>query len=346
MIKKTYDKKIYIMALNKESKMPKELLVSKIKFRPATPEDYDAVMDINRNIYNGMDYLPALYMSYVRDPNYRITLAEVDGEVVALSGRFIIDDGKSVIGIAVRVKTSHLKTGIWSHMKRRNRLGEIDPVYMNVDTLVIGSARWDLHKLLWRRGDDYQLRMVQHWFQLKMKSDALTSNLVPFVRPGLVTEAVSKAELLPMLENKDNQWRLFPQKKITLAGVYFNVMSSNFETVCKDSFKCVVTRDVSDADKTRCLSLSVVLTHVVAKGTKYIIDYFGSDLDDLYNHLCFHLQDIQRLSVHDGVHVYLILPSVLKIDDIKEHVINRMPWLDLFGTPYSIYIIDLPWSQM
>ena len=82
-------------------------------------------------------------------------------------------------------------------------------------------------------------------------------------------EAVSKAVLLLMLENKGNQWRRFPQKKMILAGVAFKLMWSNFETVCKDSFKCDVTRAVSNVDRTRCLSLFVALTHFVAKGKQH-----------------------------------------------------------------------------
>ena len=36
-----------------------------VRIRRATVEDYEAVMDINKNVYDGMDYLPARYMQYM-----------------------------------------------------------------------------------------------------------------------------------------------------------------------------------------------------------------------------------------------------------------------------------------
>ncbi len=36
--------------------------------RKATHEDYDDVMNINRNLYGGLDYLPAMYHHYIDDP--------------------------------------------------------------------------------------------------------------------------------------------------------------------------------------------------------------------------------------------------------------------------------------
>ena len=34
--------------------------------------DYEALMDINRFVYSGLDYLPAMYHSFLHNPNSRM----------------------------------------------------------------------------------------------------------------------------------------------------------------------------------------------------------------------------------------------------------------------------------
>ncbi len=57
---------------------------SVIVHRKAEQKDYEAVLNIDRNIYNGDDYLPHLYFDYLRDENKWNTIVEVDGKVVRL----------------------------------------------------------------------------------------------------------------------------------------------------------------------------------------------------------------------------------------------------------------------
>ena len=52
--------------------------------REATPGDYEAVMAIDKNIYDGYDYLPKLYHSYMRDPRRISFVLEMDGKVVSM----------------------------------------------------------------------------------------------------------------------------------------------------------------------------------------------------------------------------------------------------------------------
>ncbi len=52
--------------------------------RPATQDDYDAVMalDPDRSINDGLDYLPALYREFIQDNNFISIVAEIQGTVV------------------------------------------------------------------------------------------------------------------------------------------------------------------------------------------------------------------------------------------------------------------------
>ena len=50
--------------------------------RRAREDDYEAVMDIDRDVYEGNDYLPALYHTYFHSQRYAVYTVEQDGLLV------------------------------------------------------------------------------------------------------------------------------------------------------------------------------------------------------------------------------------------------------------------------
>ena len=56
----------------------------KIVVRRARWDDYEDVMNIDRNVYNGLDYLPTMYHKMVQDPTVDCFLLEMDGKVVSI----------------------------------------------------------------------------------------------------------------------------------------------------------------------------------------------------------------------------------------------------------------------
>ena len=60
-------------------------MADEITFRLAGHGDYEAVMDINRDVYGGFDYLPCLYHTFLHDKGVIMMLAEVKGKVVSFT---------------------------------------------------------------------------------------------------------------------------------------------------------------------------------------------------------------------------------------------------------------------
>ena len=50
--------------------------------RLATHGDYESVLDLDRNVYDGADYLPSRYHLYIDDPRRYCYVALIDGEIV------------------------------------------------------------------------------------------------------------------------------------------------------------------------------------------------------------------------------------------------------------------------
>ena len=51
--------------------------------RIATSSDYDAVMDINENVYQGYDYLAQLYQVFLRDSDIRMYVGICNDKIVS-----------------------------------------------------------------------------------------------------------------------------------------------------------------------------------------------------------------------------------------------------------------------
>ncbi|CAH1798181.1 unnamed protein product [Owenia fusiformis] len=88
-----------------------------VKIREARLEDFDGVMDINKDVYEGLDYLPYKYHMYIKEgqsKGNRICLvAETnEGKIVAFRMAFLVDEGHTLIAQAVRVHPKYTSKGI------------------------------------------------------------------------------------------------------------------------------------------------------------------------------------------------------------------------------------------
>ncbi|MGH0186337.1 UNVERIFIED_CONTAM: hypothetical protein FKN15_021127 [Acipenser sinensis] len=65
---------------------------SEIEFCLAREEDYDDVMAISHGIYSGMDYLPARYHLWMKEPHRLVFLGKRRGRVVGAEQRRVIEN--------------------------------------------------------------------------------------------------------------------------------------------------------------------------------------------------------------------------------------------------------------
>ncbi len=53
--------------------------------RRATFDDLNAIMDINDDIYDGLDYMPALFYTFMQSKLHVMYVYEEDGKLVSLT---------------------------------------------------------------------------------------------------------------------------------------------------------------------------------------------------------------------------------------------------------------------
>ena len=54
-----------------------------VTVRRATLADREGVLDIDRMLFDGLDYMEAKYTVLLQDPNFRGYVAEADGRIVS-----------------------------------------------------------------------------------------------------------------------------------------------------------------------------------------------------------------------------------------------------------------------
>jgi hypothetical protein len=52
--------------------------------RSAKISDFQAVMDIDDNVYDGLDYLPSMYFQFLQSRHHLMVVWEVSGKIVSL----------------------------------------------------------------------------------------------------------------------------------------------------------------------------------------------------------------------------------------------------------------------
>lgn len=62
------------------------------RIRRATFDDLNAIMEINNNIYDGFDYMPAFFYIFMQSKLHVIYVYEEDGKLVRLLHSLIIEE--------------------------------------------------------------------------------------------------------------------------------------------------------------------------------------------------------------------------------------------------------------
>ena len=84
-----------------QDKMPD--MNSRARVRLARPDDYEAVLDVNRFVYDGGDYLPVMYHMYMQNKQSDCFVIEVDGQVVGIHRTYTASQiAKTFISTSIR----------------------------------------------------------------------------------------------------------------------------------------------------------------------------------------------------------------------------------------------------
>ncbi len=140
---------------------------------------------------------------------------------------------------------------------------------------------------------------------------------------------LSRDSFSDVMNAKDNQWQLFPCGYITIGTSWmpFKLMPENHELILKDMVHGVPIVYTKDRHNSFPIvkSLSVPDAAQVKKGLRYVISYYGYDIEDCVSHAYMHLKAANKLNTGDTYTVCLQFPIQLdyhKVQSVLEENIK------------------------
>nr|KAG5694024.1 hypothetical protein BaRGS_002478 [Batillaria attramentaria] len=118
--------------------------------RAATLSDYNAVVAIDRDVYSGLDYLPATYPTLLQKPGSSAYVYEKGERVVGFVIADLVDGGQTLVTSAARIAADCRKGGMYSRFIRQvfqQFRGSRHPDYVAFSTNNFNMAA-NGHKLL------------------------------------------------------------------------------------------------------------------------------------------------------------------------------------------------------
>ncbi|CAG5126466.1 unnamed protein product [Candidula unifasciata] len=91
----------------------------RIVVRKAQEEDYEAVINITKEISLGADYLYVQYSELINDADSSYYVCEVDGEVAAFEGVSLLDDNNTLMARSARVKDKFRGQGLLNRIRKK-----------------------------------------------------------------------------------------------------------------------------------------------------------------------------------------------------------------------------------
>ncbi|XP_053572085.1 probable N-acetyltransferase 16 [Bombina bombina] len=294
---------------------------------PALAGDYDDVMSISGGIYNGMDYLPFKYHSWLKDPLRKMFVAKSKGKMVAFESFLLVDGGVTAVLQGLRVAA-------W--MRGQGVAG----IIQNYCYDTLRSAHPEVKRVRLTRAEDPPASMLEKYHILHSKAvisvvlpaDQLEKNLEMLEsklcalckgRPS-VPSILSPSEVCSLFEGLDKGEDLLPKGLLIQGWLPLNPHRANLELLLGTGVHWLYTKSCDfSASSTPVLSTAGFLSLgtplypvPLEKGMyRFDIDLFGTDPLYAMSHTCHQLrQAIQILPSKGSIVCFLYAEHNLRED--------------------------------
>ncbi|KAI4886533.1 hypothetical protein NFI96_026385 [Prochilodus magdalenae] len=315
-----------------------------LTFWLAKPQDYDEVMAISEDIYDGNDYLPHRYHIWLTELDRVTIIARRDGRLVALESGLVVDGGQTVVleglrvcpnergrgvaGVIQRVTDRYIKQAYPSVKIKRFTRGD-NPGPEKLSKFIVLARR----VVLSLQGDAKDFNSFILGLKAKLASTEKPEGLTTIPQDLLVLK--DGDHLKAILLDPDLSSRLtLPGGAIIQDWQPLKPIESNLEILQRRNLTWVVD---SSSDKPMFMSFHTPPYPVPLNGgsLRLNIDMFGEVLVLAKKALVSHLEQV-REEIHGSVVVHVYMPPALwegmrKFCEGNERVKqNRHFWEQMF----------------
>jgi hypothetical protein len=300
-----------------------------VTLRRATIADYEGVLDISRNIYDGTDFMSAFYRTYFHDNKHFGYVVEEDGVIISFSMNEIDSaDNTRIKGFGRRTRPSHEGLGVGAYSRS---LQDIKARFPSVN-VIVGNL---LNLPETQRMKDKSANLLPHT-AVRYKIDRqkfLNKTMVAESSFKSVTQKLSYIHLIDRLMSTsdfEDFFRKYTDSYI-ICGSHWGTSAINKEEL-KDMFsknQVCVTFETCETDSSQykgiredkpypsITAFSCGLAYIVLNGSLMVdIHYYGPS-EPLASHMAVHLNHASKICDSD-FSVYVIFRQPVDVRDLKE----------------------------
>ena len=154
-------------------------------------------------------------------------------------------------------------------------------------------------------------------------------------------EHIGKDSLHKVLTDPENQWKLFPERRIVISWEPFKILPSNIEIIGNLCHEIIGTPDKTDSSRFTTISFGHYYETKV--GLRYDIEIYGSDLQEVLDHAHKHVQLSYKYHTYGKHCVWFYLPIHIDEKIIQKEIEDKY---NLEGEidyiPMSLFDCDFP----
>ncbi|XP_033730111.1 histidine N-acetyltransferase-like [Pecten maximus] len=258
-----------------------------VECRKVGIEDYDDVMSI-RDVYDGLDYLPALYRTFMADHTGYAVI--VNKTIVAFQCASFIDDGETIILRALRMRKEYEGRGLVYRLRAfvMQDLAEKPRLKRKVSTT--GNVAI-LQKVLQERRGELIVQRDILFYQGEV------SKVVPFLPTvdNVSMRILNKDDLQKLLVSKADTDRLFPQGRIIVDWVPYRLLASNVDHFF-NKFCHILGSESKDGNAGTFEYITLAVSYIVPNGIRYNVEIYGNFTEETFSlHMSEHLRNCSTL---------------------------------------------------
>ncbi|KAK7493594.1 hypothetical protein BaRGS_00015106 [Batillaria attramentaria] len=249
----------------------------------AGPSDYQAVVDIDHNIYCGFDALPYHYPSFIQGPGVRGYIYKKGNRVVAFVSAHLVDGGQTLTGTSGRLAPDCRGSGTFGRFLRSVYQQYREAPDLRFITTATGSGIMTVHghRMLKMFPTKILEKVEKYW-----TIDAGALGNVPVQQPDCFgVRELSRQDVHAMMCRSTDQLRhLFPEGRAVFVFKPYRIMAANTDVILRQNNVFLASGGNLSLRRDAPLFPGTLLTigwyYTCKRGVCYNIDIYGKGSEE------------------------------------------------------------------
>ncbi|KAK7090240.1 hypothetical protein V1264_010063 [Littorina saxatilis] len=294
--------------------------------REATLADRQDVLDIDTNVYYGLDYLPSNYNDIIRNPQIKANVYEKKGKMVGFFSARLVDGGQSLMTSSGRLGLDSRGGGMYGRFKKRVFEEWKDSPDLRYVTMAVTNYNFESKRERLLR--DYRQVLERDITVIECNLQQIRSavNSRQSSQPQSQLQLLSYDDVNVMMRHQPSQLRhLFPEDRILLQWCPLRILEVNTKEIFNGNEKILANKPAEPMPTTVQPGKNFPVTFMSAgghysckRGQNYHVDVYGSGSDeDLREHMEWHLLRLAEVRADLDTAVLMVYHT-RRVEDIVE----------------------------